>query len=116
MRKLEGIVKEIVDEMGYLKKREERFTGTNSTVSYLSCLLPLTIALFSINKPTCPELCVVHPHITRRARGMADLPSPRVLQAEIPHRLRWGIKVPGCSGILLFQGVGVHCVSYYVNR
>lgn len=31
MRKLEGIVKEIVDEMGYLKKREERFTGTNST-------------------------------------------------------------------------------------
>ena len=30
MRKLEGIVKEIVDEMGYLKKREERFTDTNS--------------------------------------------------------------------------------------
>lgn len=29
MRKLEGIVKEIVDEMGYLKKREERFTSTN---------------------------------------------------------------------------------------
>jgi hypothetical protein len=31
MRKLEGIVKEIVEEMGYLKKREERFTDTNST-------------------------------------------------------------------------------------
>jgi hypothetical protein len=30
MRKLEGIVKEIADEMGYLKKREERFTDTNS--------------------------------------------------------------------------------------
>ncbi|KAJ4473131.1 emp24/gp25L/p24 family/GOLD-domain-containing protein [Lentinula aciculospora] len=29
MRKLEGIVKEIVDEMGYLKKRELRFTDTN---------------------------------------------------------------------------------------
>ncbi|KAH9050917.1 emp24/gp25L/p24 family/GOLD-domain-containing protein [Lactarius deliciosus] len=29
MRKLEGIVKEIVDEMDYLKKREERFQGTN---------------------------------------------------------------------------------------
>jgi len=29
MRKLEGIVKEIVDEMGYLKKREERFSDTN---------------------------------------------------------------------------------------
>jgi hypothetical protein len=29
MRKLEGIVKEIVDEMDYLKKREERFQDTN---------------------------------------------------------------------------------------
>ncbi|KAJ6588657.1 emp24/gp25L/p24 family/GOLD-domain-containing protein [Mycena capillaripes] len=29
MRKLEGLTKEIVDEMGYLKKREERFTDTS---------------------------------------------------------------------------------------
>ena len=29
MRKLEGIVQEVVDEMIYLKKREERFTKTN---------------------------------------------------------------------------------------
>ncbi|KAI9510286.1 emp24/gp25L/p24 family/GOLD-domain-containing protein [Russula earlei] len=29
MRKLEGIVKEIVDEMDYLKRREERFQSTN---------------------------------------------------------------------------------------
>ncbi|KAH8103014.1 emp24/gp25L/p24 family/GOLD-domain-containing protein [Cristinia sonorae] len=29
MRKLEGVVKEIVDEMDYLKKREERFQKTN---------------------------------------------------------------------------------------
>ncbi|KAK7685611.1 vesicle coat component [Cerrena zonata] len=29
MRKLEGIVKEIVDELGYLKTREERFQATN---------------------------------------------------------------------------------------
>ncbi|KAL4079597.1 emp24/gp25L/p24 family/GOLD-domain-containing protein [Scleroderma citrinum] len=29
MRKLEGVVKEIVDEMEYLKKREERFADTN---------------------------------------------------------------------------------------
>ncbi|KAF9788237.1 emp24/gp25L/p24 family/GOLD-domain-containing protein, partial [Thelephora terrestris] len=29
MRRLEGLVKEIVDEMGYLKKREERFANTN---------------------------------------------------------------------------------------
>lgn len=30
MRKLQGIVKEVVDEMEYLKTREERFTDTNS--------------------------------------------------------------------------------------
>ncbi|KAG1800223.1 emp24/gp25L/p24 family/GOLD-domain-containing protein, partial [Suillus plorans] len=29
MRKLEGVVKEIVDELEYLKKREERFADTN---------------------------------------------------------------------------------------
>jgi len=33
MRKLEGVVKEILDEMKYLEKREERFTTTNSTLS-----------------------------------------------------------------------------------
>ena len=32
MRKLEGIVKEIVDELGYLKKREERFQATNGAL------------------------------------------------------------------------------------
>ncbi|KAJ7064741.1 emp24/gp25L/p24 family/GOLD-domain-containing protein [Mycena amicta] len=31
MRKLEGLLKEIVDEMGYLKKREERFSQTNES-------------------------------------------------------------------------------------
>ncbi|KAF7316519.1 Endoplasmic reticulum vesicle protein 25 [Mycena indigotica] len=31
MRKLEGLLKEIVDEMGYLKKREERFAQTNES-------------------------------------------------------------------------------------
>jgi hypothetical protein len=29
MRKLEGIVKELSDELGYLKTREERFSSTN---------------------------------------------------------------------------------------
>lgn len=33
MRKLEGIVKEIVDEMDYLKKREEKFQNTNGACS-----------------------------------------------------------------------------------
>lgn len=34
MRKLEGVVKEITDEMDYLKKREERMRDTNGM--YLS--------------------------------------------------------------------------------
>ncbi|KAF6764263.1 emp24/gp25L/p24 family/GOLD-domain-containing protein, partial [Ephemerocybe angulata] len=29
MRKIEGIIKEVIDEMNYLKSREERFTQTN---------------------------------------------------------------------------------------
>jgi hypothetical protein len=33
MRKLEGIVKEIVEEMDYLKKREEKFQNTNGACS-----------------------------------------------------------------------------------
>jgi len=32
MRKLEGIVQEIVDELDYLKRREERFQNTNGTL------------------------------------------------------------------------------------
>jgi hypothetical protein len=36
MRKLEGIVKEIVDEMDYLKRREERFQTTNGMFCLIS--------------------------------------------------------------------------------
>ena len=45
MRKLEGLVKEIVDELGYLKKREERFQNTNSA------RLPLSSPLLSSPLP-----------------------------------------------------------------
>ncbi|KAF8317710.1 hypothetical protein DL93DRAFT_2125081 [Clavulina sp. PMI_390] len=33
MRKLEGVVKEIVDELGYLRDREERFADTNQSTN-----------------------------------------------------------------------------------
>ncbi|KAG5643404.1 vesicle coat component [Asterophora parasitica] len=33
MRKLEGIVKEVLDELGYLKTREERFSKTNTSTN-----------------------------------------------------------------------------------
>lgn len=34
MRKLEGIVKEIVEELDYLKRREERFQTTNGAFCF----------------------------------------------------------------------------------
>lgn len=37
MRKLEGIVKEIVDEMDYLKRREEKFLNTNGNTVSTAC-------------------------------------------------------------------------------
>ena len=50
MRKLEGVVKEIVDEMNYLKKREERFQSTNSASPYFSYVIMLTIVTVSTRK------------------------------------------------------------------
>lgn len=49
MRKLEGIVKEIVDELGYLRKREERFTNTNTSTNERV----QNFALFSLFSLTC---------------------------------------------------------------
>ena len=46
MRKLEGLVNEVVDEMGYLKTREQRFTDTNC--AFLRFLVPeISISLIS---------------------------------------------------------------------
>jgi hypothetical protein len=41
MRKLEGIVKEVADEMDYLKLREERFSQTNGKFCILLYFLPI---------------------------------------------------------------------------
>lgn len=46
MRKLEGVVKEIVDELDYLKKREERFQSTNG-MDVLTCIVCCSELLFS---------------------------------------------------------------------
>ena len=52
MRKLEGIVKEIVDEMEYLKAREERFQATNSAFSFLRPIFPQRVLMIM---PQCPR-------------------------------------------------------------
>ena len=52
MRKLEGLVKEVVDEMNYLSKREERFSSTNCAyfVVYPSSHYILINTLVSTNQ------------------------------------------------------------------
>lgn len=45
MRKLEGLVKEIVDELDYLKKREEKFANTNRMPSSISYTTPMLTRL-----------------------------------------------------------------------
>ncbi len=52
MRKLEGVVSEIVDELGYLKERESRFTTTNRVFDTSICALNVfdVFALVSTNE------------------------------------------------------------------
>jgi hypothetical protein len=49
---------------------------------------------------------MVHLVLTRRAGSMADLPPPRVLQAEIPHRLRWSSEASSFLYCTHFGGQG----------
>ena len=87
MRKLEGIVKEIDEELGYLKGRETRFRDTNrgSTID-APREVPLT-PLCRINKRSRAELRALHPRLPNRSRCMANIPPSLILQAEVPHRL-----------------------------
>jgi len=82
MRKLEGIVKEIVEEMDFLKKREERFQSTNGNVlpRFRLCLLTWTC---SIDKPSRAKFRLVHNSGAARARRMADNAPTFVFQAKI---------------------------------
>ena len=88
MRKLEGVVKEIVDEMNYLKKREERFSSTNGAPLSLSDLIyPIKhIRLPSrVNTSKSSQLCLVHDLCARRTWCLANIPLARLLQAQVPH-------------------------------
>lgn len=89
MRKLEGLVKEVVDEMGYLKTREQRFTDTNCArfifpwAGFYITLLYLP----SFNKYSCSKFCMVHIGFSHRPWHMANLPPSSFLQTEVPYRL-----------------------------
>lgn len=49
MRKLEALVKEVVDDMNYMKLREARFTETNSACIWLVSSKPTHISPSSLN-------------------------------------------------------------------
>lgn len=60
MRKLEGLVKEIVDEMAYLQKREERFSTTNGAFhSQLRLVILLLTDVYRVDKRPCAVICTV---------------------------------------------------------
>ena len=85
MRKLEGLVKEIVDELDYLKKREERFANTNSTSSSFPSHantppVPCSrVSLTSLDEQTRAKLCLVYALLPRVSGCMADFPPSRLL-------------------------------------
>lgn len=89
MRKLEGVVKEIVDEMAYLQRREARMRDTNGPSAAAASLShplkldaqgspPLTDALLPslpdarrVDERTRAALCAPHACRAHRARCMA---------------------------------------------
>ena len=81
MRKLEGVVKEIVDELNYLKKREEKFANTNRTSCPVSCAVtPCSgVYLTSLDEQARSKFCLVLPLLPRGSGCMADFPPPRLL-------------------------------------
>lgn len=59
MRKLEGVVKELSDELGYLKQREERFSQTNGALfaPVVECsLMPRMLRIQSQPSRACKTL------------------------------------------------------------
>ena len=114
MRKLEGIVKEVVDEMTYLRKREERFTKTNG--AFVPYPLPLFLSILTrfvrIDESTRTKLWLVHYPIACWLGRMANIPPSRVLQAEISYRLILFLLVGGMLKYPCVHAIaaGIDCI------
>lgn len=94
MRKLEGIIKEVVDEMGFLKTREERFADTNGQLASSSYSSDqCTDRPRRIHEQTRSQLCPVQLLRAGSTRGLANTASPRILQAQVSHRLSANISM-----------------------
>jgi hypothetical protein len=87
MRKLEGIVKELTDDLGYMKTREERFSKTNGARAITVVVNNPLKEDFRIDAGPSSKLFLVYHYIFRGPWHLADPPSALVLQAEVPHRL-----------------------------
>ena len=77
MRKLEGMVKELVDEMEFLQRREERFTNTNREFGHLN-FRTLAHINPSVNISTSPKFCLVHSSLSHWSGHLADIPSASI--------------------------------------
>jgi hypothetical protein len=77
MRKLEGLVKEVQDEMDYLKRREMRFQSTNGKSRPFS-RPPSSLHLSS-------PLRVVGPYVWRYDSTHTDVPFPPLLRRIDQH-------------------------------
>ena len=109
MRKLEGIVKEVVDEMTYLRKREERFTKTNGAFippPHFMSILTRSRCPHRIDESTRTKLWLVYHPIACWLGRMANIPPSRVLQAEISYRLILFLLV---GGMLILPLCACYC-------
>lgn len=81
MRKLEGVVKEIVDELNYLKRREARMRDTNGPSHLVSSCRPRLIPSRIYKRPGSILLL---PHLWHAgiARHLADPASAVIFQEE----------------------------------
>lgn len=92
MRKLEGVVKDIVDELGYLQRREIRMRDTNGEArpgSLMCKYVWLKDSCFRIHQHPGSKLLSPHHLCAHRSRRMANPASAILLQTQVLDRLMW---------------------------
>lgn len=88
MRKLEGVVKEVSDELGYLKRREARFRDTNGEWGSLVAVSRSHHHTFRVHEGPSPRLRPIHDCLPHRSRSVADIPFEIILPQKVSYRLR----------------------------
>jgi hypothetical protein len=86
MRKLEALVKEVENELGYLKIREERFSSTNGVLSRIIGSISAH-GFHRVHAGSSTKFLLVYHFLLRGVGCMANIASSFLLQEEVPHRL-----------------------------